>query len=76
MDAKICMIVLILSTVWLDVVGIVIKNLPKTNYQEPGDLNIGVLIPVHEYAREGFCSRKVRDLGVLQRIEAIAQVLS
>ena len=51
-----------------------IDELPREKYQELGDLNLGVVVPVHEFAQEGFCSRRVRELGVLQRIEAVAQV--
>ena len=54
--------------------AISIDELPREKYQELGDLNLGVVVPVHEFAQEGFCSRKVRELGVLQRIEAVAQV--
>ncbi len=49
-------------------------GLPTKRYEELGDLNFGVLVPVHAYTDSGFCGRKVRDLGALQRVEAIAQV--
>lgn len=54
--------------------GISISGLPRDKYQELGDLNLGVLISVHEFTKRGFCSRYVRELGVLQRIEAVAEV--
>ncbi len=54
--------------------SISIERLPRKKYQEIGDLNLGILVPVHKFSKEGFCSQAVRELGVLQRIEAIAEV--
>ena len=54
--------------------SISIDKLPREKYQELGDLNLGVIVPVHEFTKKGFCSKKVRELGVLQRVEAVAQV--
>ena len=51
-----------------------IEKLPRKKYQELGDLNLGVVLPVHKFKNSEFCSSEVRELGVLQRIEAVAQV--
>ncbi|CAH1795014.1 unnamed protein product [Owenia fusiformis] len=41
-------------------------------YSRLGDLNIGALFPVHRYHPTRFCSIYLRELGVLQRMEALA----
>ncbi len=51
-----------------------IADLPHISYEELGDVNLGVLVPVHHLSIDSFCATEVRDLGTLQRIEAIVQV--
>lgn len=49
-----------------------IEGLPKNTYQLDGDINIGAVFPLHEAGTGGaFCGR-IRELGVLQRAEAMA----
>ena len=54
--------------------SITIPDLPKTSNRIIGDVNLGVIIPVHHHSVTDFCSADVRDLGTLQRVEAISQV--
>ena len=62
-------LVLVLATVTC---AILIPDLPTASYRVPGDFNIGVILPVHKYCLDDFCHQRVRDLGMLQRIEAVA----
>lgn len=51
-----------------------IKPLPKfstENYFSPGDLILGVLLPLHGNSGEALCSPNIRQLRHIQRIEAI-----
>ena len=51
---------------------IYVDRLPDKHYKELGDLNIGVILPVHQYSNGEFCGHDVRGLSLLQRMEAIA----
>lgn len=65
---------ILLSLQWLLVTADYryIKGLPETVYQLKGDINIGGVFPLHQAGHNGtFCGR-LRELGVLQRAEAMA----
>ena len=52
-----------------------IPGLSSSNYEMMGTLNLGVLLPVHLKSRGQLCGTRVRDLGLLQRMEAISFVI-
>ncbi len=52
--------------------SIYVHDLSEQAYKKLGQLNLGIIVPVHYYSIKGFCGEHVRDLGVLQRVEALA----
>jgi metabotropic glutamate receptor 5 len=52
---------------------IYVPELPYESYESPGSLVLGSLMTVHRSSLDGhLCGEQVRDMGVLQRIEAVA----
>lgn len=49
-----------------------IPGLPSTIYESDGDVNIGGLFPLHQPGQNGSYCGSLRELGVLQRAEAMA----
>ena len=49
-----------------------VPDLPRVNFSQPGDLNLGVVLSLHTRAGDALCSNRTRGLYVLQRLEAIA----
>lgn len=49
-----------------------LEDLPNIFYTMQADVNIGVVIPVHRYNSQTFCSSAIREMGALQRVEAVA----
>ena len=56
---------------------IYVPELSQKSYERQGDLNLGILLPVHlNLAPDaGFCDESVRDIALLQRLEAVAYVI-
>lgn len=48
-----------------------VPNMDYEAYVKLGDINIGVIIPVHQYNFKAPCGGSLRELGVLQRMEAL-----
>lgn len=46
-------------------------DIPTTKFSKPGHLNIGIIMPIHQYEEGKMCSDKIAMLGVLQRMEAM-----
>ena len=49
-----------------------IAGLPNTMYKLDGDINIGGVFPLHQAGRNASFCGALRELGVLQRAEAMA----
>ncbi|XP_064633068.1 metabotropic glutamate receptor-like [Lineus longissimus] len=48
-----------------------VPNMDYKAYVKLGDINIGAIIPVHQYHFNAPCGGSLRELGVLQRMEAL-----
>ena len=49
-----------------------IPGLPTVNFSQLGDLNLGLVLKLHNYARGVFCSNVTANLVALQKLEAFA----
>lgn len=75
-DRPLCLLLFLLWT--LSSVGVAhgggirsVPELPWVNFTQPGDLTLGVIMSLHAYNATHLCSNKIRELGALQRLEAI-----
>ena len=55
---------------------IMVRDLPTKHYVQKGDLMLGGVFPVHRYSPIEFCDTKVRELGILQRVEAMVYAIN
>ncbi|XP_050390961.1 metabotropic glutamate receptor 3 [Patella vulgata] len=71
-----CLHFLYLMILVVEVVKVVkahIRYLPGLPpvYERHGNLTLGIVVPVHKYDADLICSSRIRELGTLQRVEAM-----
>ena len=68
-------------SVWLvlfhlhSVLPVIIPGVNPYWYQQPGQLNIGVMVDLHDFSNEDYCSTRVYELSVA-RVEAVLYALN
>lgn len=49
-----------------------VSGFPPEDYTIAGDVNIGIIMPVHMYEEDKLCSDEIESLDILQRMESMA----